>query len=109
MDVDLVRLDEVRRDGKRAIALGGFGADADAGDVVRGPDDTLSPEQPGRELEIVAGCTHHDAQRSAVQRDLKGLLGRDLVAFLAPGARTPACDRYGRRLRSRHESMLGAR
>src|SRR3989441_3693869 len=103
MHVYLIRLHEIRGDGDRCVVLGGFRADADAHDVVTRTDDALRPEQPERELEVVARCAHHDAERSAVERDLEGLLGRDLVALLAPGARAPAGDRHRRRLRSRHK------
>src|SRR2546422_11197448 len=102
MHVYLIRLHKIRGDGNRCVVLGGFRADADAHDVVTRTDDALRPEQPERELEVVARRAHHDAERSAVQRDLERPLSRDLVALLAPGARTPACYRYGRRLRSRH-------
>src|SRR3989442_1197057 len=94
MHVYLIRLHEIRGDGDRCVVLGGFRADADAHDVVTRTDDALRPEQPERELEVVARCAHHDAERSAVERDLEGLLGRDLVALLAPGAR--ALERLSR-------------
>src|SRR3989441_4046190 len=103
MHVYLIRLHKIRGDGDRCVVLGGFRADADAHDVVTRTDDALRPEQPERELEVVARCAHHDAERSAVERYLEGLLGRDLVALLAPGARAPAGDRHRRRLRSRHK------
>src|SRR5438105_7144444 len=102
LDVNLVRLHEVRFDPDLGGLLFRLGADSEASDLRQVGDDTLGPEQAEGQLEIVAWRSHDDAQRLAVKQQLERLLGGDLVVGLAPAAFAPAPDRHRRRLRPRH-------
>src|SRR5207302_1706019 len=66
VDVNLVRLHEVRLDPDRGWrVLTGLGADAHVFDLGEIGEHALGPEQPEGELEVVAWRPHHDAERFA--------------------------------------------
>ena len=109
MDVDLIRFDEIGRDGYARLVLPRFGADTHAGNVIERADDPLRPEEPERELEVVPRCPHHDREGLPIEGELERLFRGDLIAIVTPVACAPARDLDRWSLRTRHGSMLGGR
>ena len=78
--------------------VGRAGAVPRRDDVLRGRDDALRHEEPGRELDVVAGRPHGDGERPSADADLEGLLrGEDVLDPARPAVqvdpRHPSTDR----------------
>ena len=65
--------------GVRSVRAGAVAGRADVGGVM---DHAFGDEEPGGELDVVAGGAHRDGQRSAVDADLQRFLGGDEVGTL---------------------------
>src|SRR5207247_4622311 len=105
-DVDLIRLHDVVGDRNAVLALARLGADAYSGHFRERPDDMLRGEQAERELDVVSRRAHDDAERLAVQQELKRLLRGDGIIDVLPRTAAPARDRDAGRLRTRHAPIV---
>ena len=65
--------------GVRSVRAGAVAGRADVGGVM---DHAFGDEEPGGELDVVAGGAHRDGQRSAVDADLQRFVGGDEVGTL---------------------------
>jgi hypothetical protein len=110
VEVDLVRLHQVARNFQGGLRFVRFRAHAHARDLLQRSDHPLCPEQAQRQLEVVPGRAHHDAERRAAQAQLKRLLRGQPVIHILPSATAPAAGVDVRGLGAGHGvRMLRAR